>query len=301
MSDKSGLPARAVLLMLLLCLTWGGNMVAIKFSVGEIPPIFAAGLRSLVSGALVALLMRARGESLFASKRAALHGFVVGTLFGLEFACIYLGLKLTLATRTSILLYTHPFFVAVGAHFLLKGDKLHLKKSLGLILAFSGILVLFLKDWGPASLSTLPGDLLILLGAFGWALTTLYIKRYLTSISSPLQVLFYQLFFSFPLLMALSLFVEKAPSASISAPALWSFAYQCVIVAFISYVAWFELIHRYNVSLLAAFTFFTPVFGVFLSWLFLPGEELKPALLVSLVLVCLGILLVNRPAAARKT
>lgn len=297
MTDKNRLPTNAILLMIFLCFLWGGNMVAIKFSIGEIPPLLAAGIRSLISGALVALLMAYRGMPLFASRKDALHGFIVGTLFGLEFACIYLGLKFTLATRTSILLYTHPFIVAIGAHLILKGDRMHLNKAVGLTLAFAGIVVLFLKDWGPASLSTLPGDLLILLGAAGWAVTTLYIKRYLTGTSTPLQVLFYQLAFSFPLLVILGLVFEQTPSfSSLSAPVLWSFAYQCVIIAFLSYVAWFELIHRYNVSLLAAFTFFTPLFGVFLSWLMLPGESLKPALLLSLLLVCTGMILVNRPA-----
>ncbi len=288
---------KAVLLMVLLCVLWGGNMVAIKVSIREIPPLFAAGLRSLIAGCLVAILMVVRGMPLFTSKKAALHGLVVGILFGSEFACIYLGMKFTLATRTSILLYTHPFIVAIGAHLILTGDRLHINKVTGLLLAFCGIVVLFLKDWGAAGLETLTGDLLILLGAAGWALTTLYIKRYLTSSSTPLQVLLYQLVFSVPLLIIISLLTEKMPSvSSLSAPVLWSFTYQCVIIAFLSYVAWFELIHRYKVSILAAFTFFTPLFGVFLSWLLLPGEALRPSLLLSLVLVCAGMIMVNRPS-----
>lgn len=298
MSDRQTLPGGVILLMLLLCFLWGGNMVAIKFTVGTLPPLFAAAARSLISGLLVAMLMRYRGVALFPSRAATVHGAVCGVLFGLEFACIYLGLKFTLATRTSILLYTHPFFVAVGAHYLLHADKLHGRKAFGLLLAFSGILVLFLKDWGPASISTLPGDLLILLGAAGWAATTLYIKRYLTALANPLQVLFYQLAWSFPVLLILSLVTEKTPSLALTNAAWLSFGYQCVIVAFISYVAWFELIHRYNVSLLAAFTFFTPVFGVVLSALLLPGEEFRPAVLIALVLVCSGMILVNKPPKA---
>lgn len=291
------LPTGAILALLALSALWGGNMVAIKYSNGFLPPLFSAGVRSLVAGALVAALIKWRGLPLFPSRRATLHGAVCGALFGLEFACIYLGLKLTLATRTSILLYTHPFFVAVGAHLFLSGDRLHAKKAAGLLLAFAGILVLFLKDWGPASLATLPGDLLILAGAAGWAVTTLYIKRHLTAVAGPLQVLFYQLAFSVPVLLGMSLLAERAPTVAVSSAAWWSFAYQCVIVAFASYVVWFELIHRYSVSLLAAFTFFTPLFGVFLSWLLLPGEPLRPALLVSLALVCAGMTLVNRPPA----
>lgn len=295
MSDRQTLPPGVIALMLLLCLLWGGNMVAIKFTVGTMPPIFAAAARSLVSGTLVAMLMAARGVRLFPSREATFHGAVCGILFGLEFACIYLGLKFTLATRTSILLYTHPFFVAIGAHFVLHSDKLHGRKALGLALAFTGIVVLFVKDWGPATLATLPGDLLILLGAAGWAATTLYIKRYLTAVANPLQVLFYQLGWSFPLLLAISLIFEKPPTFDLSTQAWLSFGYQCVIIAFMSYVVWFELIHRYSVSLLAAFTFFTPVFGVALSALILPNEQLRPAILISLILVCVGTILVNRP------
>lgn len=298
MNDKQSLPAGVIMLMLVLCLLWGGNMVAIKFTVGTMPPIFAAAARSLVSGLLVALLMKARGVKLFPSREATIHGAVCGILFGLEFACIYLGLKFTLATRTSILLYTHPFFVAIGAHYVLHSDKLHGRKAFGLALAFTGILVLFVKDWGPATLATLPGDLLILAGAAGWAATTLYIKRYLTAVANPLQVLFYQLGWSFPLLLIISLIFEKSPNPTLTNTAWLSFGYQCVIIAFMSYVLWFELIHRYSVSLLAAFTFFTPVFGVLLSSLLLPNEQLRPAVLISLVLVCTGTILVNRPPKA---
>jgi drug/metabolite transporter (DMT)-like permease len=72
--------------------------------------------------------------------------------------------------------------------------------------------------------------------------------------------------------------------------------YQCVIVAFVSYLLWFRMIHSYPVSRLAAFTFLTPLFGVILSALFL-GESLTWSLWTGLGLVAAGIYLVNRPYA----
>jgi drug/metabolite transporter (DMT)-like permease len=66
-----------------------------------------------------------------------------------------------------------------------------------------------------------------------------------------------------------------------------------VIIATFSYVLWFWMIHRYQVSRLAAFTFLAPLFGVLLSWLML-GESLSPLLLLGLSLVAIGIYLVNR-------
>jgi drug/metabolite transporter (DMT)-like permease len=79
----------------------------------------------------------------------------------------------------------------------------------------------------------------------------------------------------------------------------FSVFYQCIIVAFISYLVWFELIHRYPVSLLHAFSFFTPVFGVFLSGALILGELMSLRLIVALTLVSLGLVLVNRQVASK--
>jgi drug/metabolite transporter (DMT)-like permease len=289
------LPGRTILLLILLSALWGGNMVAVKWSIEGVAPVFTAGLRSAVAALCVYAWMRYRGLTAFSSKAQFWHGLAVGVLFGAEFGCIYLGLLFTDASRTAILLYTHPFFVAVGAHLFLGSDRLHLRKTTGLLLAFGGILVLFARGGDVLTFQTLRGDLLILLAAALWAATTLYIKRFLPGLATPLQTLFYQLLFSIPLLFLWSGLLETRIWYGFSWKIGLSLFYQCVIVAFLSYLAWFELIHRYSVSLLAAFTFFTPVFGVFLSAAFLPNEALRPTLLFALALVCAGMVLVNRP------
>lgn len=293
-TEHGRLSRGAVLVLLVLCLLWGANMVAIKVSVRGVAPLFAAGLRSVVAGACVYLWMRARGVPVLPAKGLLRHGLAVGLMFGAEFGFIYLGLRHTLASRSAILLYTHPFFVALGAHALLPGDRLSGAKATGLLLAFAGVASLFAGDWGPVSLQTLPGDLSILLGAALWGATTLYIKRFLSGRALPIQTLFYQLAFSAPVLLAWSALSEdriwRDPSVGVAA----SLAYQCFVVAFVSYIAWFELIERYSVSVLSAFTFFTPVFGVLLSAALLPGEGLRPAAVASLALVCAGMILVNR-------
>ena len=109
------------------------------------------------------------------------------------------------------------------------------------------------------------------------------------------QTLFYQLAFSAPLLVLLSLALEDRVWLGGSGPVYAALFYQCIVVAFLSYVVWFELIHRHPVSLVAAFTFFTPVFGVLISGVVILGEPLTGAILVSLILVIAGMFLVNRP------
>ncbi|HEY7037360.1 MAG TPA: DMT family transporter, partial [Methylomirabilota bacterium] len=72
-------------------------------------------------------------------------------------------------------------------------------------------------------------------------------------------------------------------------------AYQSVIVAFVSYLIWFWLLQRYPASGLAAFSFWTPLFGVLAGWLVL-GERLTGNLGAAAILVAVGIYLVNRRA-----
>jgi drug/metabolite transporter (DMT)-like permease len=108
----------------------------------------------------------------------------------------------------------------------------------------------------------------------------------------PIHTFLYQLFFSIPILLIVSLILEPKWVSRIDPYIAASLFYQSVIVAFISYFIWFSLIHEYSVSRVSAFTFFTPIFGVIFGLLFL-NEEFTVSLMVGLPLVSIGIFLVN--------
>ena len=282
-----------IAILMLLAMIWGANMAIIKIGAREIAPLFMAGFRSFVASVCIFIWMKAKGITVFPSKSVLLHGLVIGLLFGSEFGFIYVGLGYTLASRTYILLYTAPFFVALEAHYFLEGDRLNLWKATGLIMAFAGVVALFIRNLGSFSLSSLPGDLMIIASGAIWGSTTVYLKKYLSHQTVPLQTLFYQLFFSAPLLFLMSVILEGSILSGFSLITAFSVFYQCIIVAFLSYLLWFELIHRYPVSLLHAFSFFTPVFGVFISGVLILGEGITPGLIIALALVTLGMAFVN--------
>lgn len=294
---KAQLRWKPIAVLLVLALIWGAGMAIIKIGSREIAPLFMAGLRSLVAGFCLFIWMKAKGITIFPSKIIVIHGIVIGLFFGAEFGFIYVGLEYTLASRAYVFLYTAPFFAALEAHFFLEGDRLNIWKVAGLLLAFSGIVILFGVDLGSFSFSTLPGDLMIIAAGALWASTTVYIKKYLAHRTSPLQTLYYQLLFSAPLLFVLSFAFEDQIASGFSPLTAFSVFYQCIIIAFFSYIAWFELIRRYPVSLLHAFSFFTPILGVFLSGIIIMKEFVSPVLVAALILVSLGMILVNyRPA-----
>ena len=290
-SGKEGIDLSAASLLTGLCLLWGLNAVAIKVSNQGIAPIYGAGVRSVIATGCLVSWMKLRRIALF--QGSLLDGLIVGVLFGVEFGVLYSSLLYTTASSAWILLYTSPFFHAVGAHYFLERDRLNLGKGVGLILAFGGMVFLLSKHAGLPSLGNLLGDVLALMAAIIWAATTIFIKRRLVGKVSPHHTLLYQTVFSIPVLFIVSAIFREQPIRQINGLILLSVAYQGILIAFISYLLWFFLVHSYPVSRLSAFTFLTPVFAT-IAGVFLLQESLTPRLILSLFLVSLGIYAVNK-------
>jgi drug/metabolite transporter (DMT)-like permease len=298
------LPPRAITAMLLLCGAWGLNTVAMKVGTEGIPPVLQAGLRSAVAAPLLLAWCHWRGVALGDWRRngTLAPGLAVGTLFGLEFLFLYIGLGLTTASRAVVFLYTAPFFVALGLHALLPDDKLTPRKAAGLGVAFLGLLLAFGEGLlAPADGgASLLGDALCLLAAAFWAVTTLMLKATRLRDATPALALSYQLIVSAPLLLLASPLLGEGFALSLTPPVALAFVYQAVGVAAISYLIWFGLIAHHSASRLSAFSVLTPIFGV-LAGVALLGDRIGPLFGLAVALVAAGLWLVNRPdpAAAR--
>jgi drug/metabolite transporter (DMT)-like permease len=293
-TPKRALDRHAIATVIGLCLLWGLSQVSIKVANRGVSPIFQAAVRSLIAASLLAFWARSRGMPLLHRDRTLLHGLAIGLFFGTEFVFVYLGLYYTTASHAVIFLYTAPFFVAVGAHWLLPAEPLTGRKCVGLILAFAGVLFTFWDSLHFPTRLQLLGDLLSLTAGFLWAATSLYLKRVVRTSMTPSQMLFYQLGFSAVQLSVMSLLFEPRQITDLSGVVLASIAYQGIIVAFASYLVWFWLIQVYPVSNISGFTFFTPIFGILLGGLLLQ-EPLTVKLLVGGGLVTGGMVLVNWP------
>ena len=292
LESKEYLDSNAIIILMILTLIWGSGYTAIKYSNQGVSPIFTSTVRSIIASICGVIYCLRKGERLFHTDFMLFHGFMVGLLFGLEFACLYFGMLYTDAARSVVFVYLSPFMVAVGAHFFLKGDRLTFLKAVGLVLAFTGVVIVFLGKPKMAKPTMFIGDILEIMAACFWAATTLYIKRFMAEKIHPINTFLYQLVFSIPILLLVSFILEPQWIYRIDPYIMASILYQSVIIAFLSYFVWFKLIHTYSVSRLSAFTFFTPVFGVLFGTIFL-GEEFTYSLMVGLPMVCIGIFLVN--------
>jgi drug/metabolite transporter (DMT)-like permease len=292
-SGSGRLGTLPVALLLLCCLVWGLNQVAIKVGVAGISPLMGAGLRSLVAAALVWLWCGLRGEPMLRRDGTGPFGLLIGLLFAGEVALIYWGLAYTTASRSVIFLYSAPFFVALGAHRYIPGERLTRARTAGLVVAFAGLCLACADALYLPSRRELFGDMLELAAGFLWGATTVAVKKGGRVPLTPSRMLFYQLAISSVALIGASLALREPGVFAPTVPVLAALAYQAVIVAFASYLAWFWLLRRYPASDLAPYLFWTPLAGV-LAGRVLLGDPLSANLGAAAALVALGIYLVNR-------
>ena len=289
------LTASAVALMLVLCLTWGFNQIAIKLVMVDIPPFLQGTIRSC--GALVVILLVAwlRGVRLFARDGSLRAGLFAGILFGFEFIVIYRGLQLTSASRGAVFMYTAPFFVAFGSYWLL-GERLRAAQWSGLALSFAGVALAIGVPQPNVDSHILLGDLLIVAGAGLWAATTLVAKGTRLRFAAPEKALGYQVATSIPILGTAAWLFGETITQTPSPLSLGLMAFQAIWVVGTTFTLWFALVKAYSASKLSAFTFITPLFGVVGSY-FIMHDTLSLTFGAAAILVIAGLFLVNRPSS----
>ncbi len=297
-NGSAPLDAFAVLWMLGLTFLWGANALSIKVVTQGMSPLMATGLRGAIALPLLTAYGRWRKERLTFGGADLWHGVVNGLIFAVEFGLFYSGARLTSAGHIAIFINTAPFFVAIGAHYLLPGDRMHTGKALGLILALAGIAVMFSNDILVQHSTQWRGDVLILAAASLWGVNTLYAKRYMASRMSAFRMLYSQILVSTPLLLLASLALESRPFFAVTAVTVSMVLFQAVATVCFSYMVWMLLVQRYSASAMQSFTFLSPVWGVLLGVAVL-GEELQALLVAGIALVGVGIFLVNRPPLGR--
>lgn len=290
----------ATSVMLLLCVCWGFQQIAIKLVAADISPIMQVGLRSTFAALVLAVVVW-RAEGARALRDGTLGaGLLVGLLFGLEFLAVAQGLVYTTASHMSVFLYTAPIFTALGLHWRMPEERMAPLQWVGVAVAFGGIAVAFLGNGKPQAGGSdmLLGDALGLLAGLLWGATTVAIRRTALSEAAPSKTLFYQMAVAAVLLLGYAAATGNAGIRTTQA-AIFSVAFQSVVVALSSYLAWFWLLRRYLASRLSILSFMTPLFGVSFGVLIL-DEPLDGAFVIGAVMVLAGISLVSGAGLLRE-
>jgi uncharacterized membrane protein len=187
-----------------------------------------------------------------------------------------------------------PIWLALAAHVLIPGERLTVVKSIGLVLAFAGVVVALVSRGGSGGEGTLRATSSRSSRRSSGPRIALIVRPDGAEDRRPGGAALWQLVVSAPILLAAAVFFGPFLRDPVADP-LGGLGFQIVAVVSAGFLFWFWLLTIYPASSVAAFAFLSPIFGVGLGWLIL-GEPVGPGILVALVLVCAGLVLINRPA-----
>ena len=292
MLRKTRIDNAGIIMLTVFSATLGLNQALVKLVNDGFSPIFQAGLRSVCAFFIVlsfALIFR---KKLSLSDGSLFPGLAIGVLFTAEFWLLFTALDHTTVSRVSLFFYTQPFWVALGAHFLIEGEQLNRNRIIGLLIAISGVALCLFSDAQMTSPETIKGDVMCLVAAIFWAMIALMPRTTKISVSTPEMQLLYQLAVSGIILTSFAPMLED-PIRNLTPEILAIFSFQVIFVVSIGFIFWFWAISVYPTSDMASFSLLSPLFGVFFGWIIF-NDQITIEFIIALLMVIGGIVLSNK-------
>jgi drug/metabolite transporter (DMT)-like permease len=271
---------------------WGFTWPVLKYLLGELPPLTLRGSTGVVGAGLLALLAILRGQSLRVPAKL-LPRLVVAATLNVGCWMVLMGLALVWlpASEAVLIAYTMPIWASILAWPIL-GERPNLLRVISLVMAFAGLAAIMGGNGFAASVEKLPGIIMALGGAFGFAVGTVLAKKLPLNLP-PLSAAAWQIGIGSLPVAIVGLSIEKADWAALSGFDWMLLTYAIVIQFCVAYVSWFAALARLPASVAAIGTMAAPVIGVVTAALAL-HEPLGPGQIAALIFTLAGVALATR-------
>ena len=268
-----------------MCLVWGYSWVVMKIALRHAAPFDFASLRVGIAAIVLFAIALATGRKVaLASYRRTI---VVGVIqVGVFVSLSHLALVAAGPGKTSVLVFTMPFWMIVFAHLLLH-ERMRGAQWLAVALAFAG-LTLVIAPW---QLGSLAGSLLAVAGGAAWALSSVISKRWPTPGADPLVLTAWHLLFGFVPLMLLSLAFSDRP-VQWNGEFIAALLFSAIFATAIGWWLWTFVLSHTKAGIAGLNALAIPCIAVIASWLQLgerpPPLELGGMLMIGIALALLG-------------
>lgn len=286
-----------------VCLIWGTTYLGIRVSLETMPPALMGGLRWVIAGSLLSLYLVARGQRL--PPRAqwgsiTLLGFL---LLGLGNGGVVVAEQWLPSGLAAVLVATSPFWMAAVEAFLPDGEPLHTPVVIGLLVGFSGIVLLVWPELtlGGGDRHFLLGILAVQVASFGWSLGSAYSRRHART-ENVLGTTAFQMLAGGLIMVAAGTVRGEWSMLSFNPRTAGALLYLSTIGAIGGFVAYTYALRHLPVSFVSLYAYINPVIAVALGVLLL-GEPFNSRMAASAALVLAGVAVVRlspgrRPAPA---
>ncbi len=241
---------------------WGFNWPVTKFLLSELPPLTFRGVTGVVGACLLAALALARGQSLNVPRKLWPR-LMLAALLNVTGWMVLMGLALLWlpASEAALIAYTMPVWASMLAWPVL-GERPTLLRTLALVMAFAGLAAIMGGNGAAATTVQLPGIIMALSGAVGFALGTVLAKKLPLP---PLPAAAWQIGLGCLPVAIVGLLVETTHLEAVTELGWWLLVYSTLIQFCIAYVSWFAALARLPASVAAIGTMAVPVIGVVAS------------------------------------
>jgi O-acetylserine/cysteine efflux transporter len=280
---------RSFFLLMFVCLLWAGNTIVSRVVVGTlmVPPLWFAAMRALVVVAALLPWLRPLPP------RPLQVALVTFAISGASFALTFIGLKDATPSAVSIVsLSNAPLTVLFAIPVL--GERVHWRRTVGVTLAFAGVVVAIAS---PEEAEASFGLLFVLAGAVASALGAVFLKRI------ELEALRLQAWAgasSAVVLMPLSLLLERGQwhaMAAVPGEFVAALAFSALAVSVLAHTLYYRFLQTHDANLVAPLTLMTPLFTVIMGVL-ITGDPVGWPLILGGLMAAAGVLvIVLRPSA----
>lgn len=282
---RKKLDNKGYFLSILVAFLWSGNPTSVKISLKYTTP-FLVGFLRFTLGGIIALIWAIYKKDTLKIKKDNIVPIILAGLFPAAQIGFYnIGQAHTLASHGIIMIVTFPLWAAIFSHFFTPNDRLNLSRTLGLLTAYSGVVVLFWDSINQNFTEYLLGDILMLISAMLLGGRLIWVSHITQRIGQS-QVILSEALVGSIMSLFLAIFFENI-FLNISLKLILSMAYQGILIAGIGIILQTYLLRSYLPGKVTFFNLFQPIIGIFISW-FLLDESLSFALFLSIFLLTIG-------------
>jgi len=282
---------------LLLSTMWAGNPVASKAGLDDAGPLRLGYLRFILGAIVVLIYAIATNQSFKIHRHEWTPLILLGALFTVQLSFMNIGQDYTTAGHAVVVTSTFPLWTGVFAHFFVPGDRMSRSRTLGTLVAYTGVVAVFYKGFADSSSDFLIGDLLLLGSAVLLGGRQVYLSQLGQGIAQH-KLLMAQGIFGIVTFVIASLVFESDEAFMVTSRLIIALLYTGVLIAGLGFIGQTWLLKRYLPSRVTVISLSQPIFGVLFSWWIL-GESIGGELYIGAVLVIVGSALAQRRSRSK--
>lgn len=280
---------KAMLGIAFVVITWGLVWPIYKVALNYTPPFLFAGMRTLLGGILLSLVLFPKRNEIQWKKTWPIY--VISAFFNIMIfnGVQTYGLQFLPSGLFSVIVYLQPVLVVLLAWLWLK-ESLTIVKILGMVIGFLGVVAVSFE--GISGQVSFYGILLAFITGLGWAIGTVYVKK-TSALVNGLWLVAIQNIIGGIVLSGIGLTIENVTAIQWNLPFVSILLFGAVLGVTGATAVYNKLMRSGESSKVSSFTFLVPLIAVLLATIFL-NEPFTFSLLVGLVLILSSIYIINR-------